>query len=229
MDLEAGICIEPAPCNFRESDIDEQVLRGMARWPNVPAVYGWLALDRRGNWLIRNEVVLSPILREYIGRNYAHDDRGRWFFQNGPQRVFVAPDYTPIVYRVVNPTAAALAIESHIGQPATAICGAWFDDTGAALIESEHGIGLVDDRDLDRLLPFLTDAHANPLPADALEDVMAQLQQGREAPIWLRFGASSIKIEPIRAHEVAQRFRFDAKPVEPPTAAQPKPADAPAR
>ncbi|TMH99667.1 MAG: DUF2946 family protein, partial [Betaproteobacteria bacterium] len=29
--------------------MDELVARSLAKWPNVPAVYGWLALDRRGN------------------------------------------------------------------------------------------------------------------------------------------------------------------------------------
>jgi hypothetical protein len=29
--------------------MDEMVKRGMARWPDVPDVYGWLSLDRRGN------------------------------------------------------------------------------------------------------------------------------------------------------------------------------------
>src|ERR1051326_6893112 len=28
--------------------MDEIVARSLAKWPNVPAVYGWLALDRRG-------------------------------------------------------------------------------------------------------------------------------------------------------------------------------------
>jgi len=33
--------------------MDQTVLRSLAKWPEVPAVYGWLALDRRGNWLLR--------------------------------------------------------------------------------------------------------------------------------------------------------------------------------
>ena len=36
--------------------MDPAVLRGMARWPDVPAVYGWLALDRRGNWRLKEAV-----------------------------------------------------------------------------------------------------------------------------------------------------------------------------
>jgi len=33
--------------------MDEIVLRSMAKWPDVPAVYGWLALDRRGSFRIK--------------------------------------------------------------------------------------------------------------------------------------------------------------------------------
>jgi len=83
--------------------MDREVLDAMARWPQVPAVYGWLALDRRGNWLLRESEggrlgrIGNAALREFIGRNYAADARGCWYFQNGPQRVFVELAYTPWV------------------------------------------------------------------------------------------------------------------------------------
>ena len=85
--------------------MDEIVLRSMLKWPDVPAVYGWLSLDRRGNWMIKTvagrfERIAHAAVREFIGRNYASDPEGRWYFQNGPQRVFVALDYTPWVYRL---------------------------------------------------------------------------------------------------------------------------------
>ena len=38
--------------------MDETGLRSMAKWPNVPAVYGWLTLDRRGNWLLQGERIV---------------------------------------------------------------------------------------------------------------------------------------------------------------------------
>src|SRR5919204_365486 len=80
--------------------MDPLVARAMAKWPNVPAVYGWLALDRRGNWLIRSTSTTQPFeritnaaLREFIARNYEADSAGRWYFQNGPQRVYVTIGY----------------------------------------------------------------------------------------------------------------------------------------
>ena len=90
--------------------MDDIVRQAMAKWPNVPNCFGWLALDRRGQWRMRNEYAQAnklsgePIrhaaLIDFIVRNYAHDDAGRWFFQNGPQRVFVELDYTPWVARL---------------------------------------------------------------------------------------------------------------------------------
>jgi len=77
--------------------MDEIVLRSILKWPDVPAVYGWLSLDRRGNWMIKTvagrfERIAHVAVREFICRNYASDSEGRWFFQNGPQRVFGALD-----------------------------------------------------------------------------------------------------------------------------------------
>src|SRR5215831_12175558 len=77
--------------------MDEIVVRSLAKWPNVPAVYGWLELDRRGNWRIKGERISNTAFRDFIARNYAADESGRWFFQNGPQRVYVTLAYTPLV------------------------------------------------------------------------------------------------------------------------------------
>ena len=34
--------------------MDDIVKQAMAKWPNVPACYGWLALDARGQWWLRD-------------------------------------------------------------------------------------------------------------------------------------------------------------------------------
>ena len=91
--------------------MDEQVLRSLTKWPNVPACYGWLALDRRGQWRMRDEfiqqnnlpgtVIVHQALNEFISRNYACDTEGRYFFQNGPQRVFITLDAAPWIVRMI--------------------------------------------------------------------------------------------------------------------------------
>jgi len=122
--------------------MDENVLRSMAKWPDVPDVYGWLSLDRRGNWRIKGEKIGNAALREFISRNYAPDARGCWYFQNGPQRVFVALAYTPLVLHFEGE-----ALFDHCGRPFQPE-QAFLDDEGSVLMHGKAGVGLLDDRDL---------------------------------------------------------------------------------
>ena len=124
--------------------MDAVVAQAMAKWPNVPAVYGWLSLDRRGNWLIKGERITNHALREFIARNYEADEKGRWYFQNGPQRVYVSLAYTPLVVH-------------HEGEPLVDHCGrpfaatqAYLDDEGSVLLAGAGCVALLDDRDLER-------------------------------------------------------------------------------
>ncbi|HYH41750.1 MAG TPA: DUF2946 family protein [Burkholderiales bacterium] len=196
--------------------MDEQVLKGMARWPNVPAVFGWLSLDRRGTWLLQGDPIENPVVTSYIGRNYEHDADGRWFFQNGPQRVYVALEYTPFVYRALNASERPLELETHTGQRATALRGAWIDEHGGLLVETEHGTGAVHDRDLEAILPSMIDSGGTPLGEDALDDAMTRLAQGDSAQVWLKLDSSNVQVEPVRSADVPARFGFVAQPEAPP-------------
>jgi len=131
--------------------MDEIVARSLAKWPNVPAVYGWLSLDRRGNWLIRSpgaagrfERIGNAALREFIGRNYEADAKGRWYFQNGPQRVYVSLAYTPLVVHYEGEL-----LLDHCGRPFAGNT-AYQDEEGSVLIAGASTIALLDDRDLAR-------------------------------------------------------------------------------
>ncbi len=131
--------------------MDDSVIRSMLKWPGVPAVYGWLALDRRGNWRVRAsaaeearfETIGNPALREFIGRNYQADERGCWYFQNGPQRVFVLLAYAPLVFRLEGG-----ALVDQCGRIVRMPRSAWLDEEGSLALCSESGAGLLDDRDL---------------------------------------------------------------------------------
>lgn len=142
--------------------MDEIVARSLAKWPNVPAVYGWLSLDRRGQWRIKGEKIANPALREFIGRNYEADERGRWFFQNGPQRVYVKLDYTPLVVHFEG--------ESLVDHRGRAFCAdeTYLDDGGSVLVAGEGTAAVLDDRDLAR---FADQAEAlPPIPASEVPD-----------------------------------------------------------
>lgn len=94
--------------------MDEIVKQAMAKWPHVPHCYGWLGLDARGDWYLRDaatqaagpfaqakgERIEHDKLRAFITRNYSVDAHGCWFFQNGPQRVYVELETSPVVWRL---------------------------------------------------------------------------------------------------------------------------------
>ncbi|MEX2479485.1 MAG: DUF2946 family protein [Gammaproteobacteria bacterium] len=125
-------------------EFDDEVVRAMARWPDVPQCFGWLGLDRRGAWRIRGEIISHERAVAFLGRHYRSDAEGRWFVQNGPQQVFVELDYTPWIYRYD----AHSGFTTHTGLGANELRTVVVDDEGNLLVESELGIGLVDDRDL---------------------------------------------------------------------------------
>ena len=122
--------------------MDESVARSIVKWPNVPAVFGWLELDRRGNWRIKGEKIGNAALREFIGRNYECDAQGRWFFQNGPQRVYVRLACAPLVVHYEGE-----ALFDHCGRAFQAR-EVFQDDEGSVLMRGENALALLDDRDL---------------------------------------------------------------------------------
>jgi hypothetical protein len=153
--------------------MDALVARSMAKWPDLPAVYGWLALDRRGNWRIKGEKVSHAGLRDFIARNYQPDEHGRWYFQNGPQRVFVSLAYTPLVVRH-----EGAGLLDHCGRPVVP-SATYVDDEGSVLVEGGVAIALLDDRDLERYLDVF-----DRLPRVARAEVPSRFRFSREpAPL----------------------------------------------
>jgi hypothetical protein len=206
--------------------VDEIVLRSILKWPNVPSVYGWLRLDRRGDWLVRMPAlpgavpdnvpgtaqrfdrIRNPAVVEFIGRNYARDAEGRYYFQNGPQRVFVSLDCTPWVYRLDDLGSALIA---HTGAAAGAPRAAFFDQHGALVLDCEHGIGVVLDRDLAALAERFADAAGRPLDA---EEVFERVRSGAGLPA--RFMGAALTVAAVNSEELPARFGFVARPVPPP-------------
>lgn len=178
-------------------------LSAIAKWPNVPACYDWLSLDRRGNWRLQGERVTHRGLIEFMNRQYGSDESGCWFVQNGPQRVFVSLAYTPWVLRREGD-----AFVSHVGQPVGAIKSAFLDEEGSLLLETELGIGLLDDRDLPR---FLGECRTSTGGAAADEDFLALLAGDRKAPIdW-----QALPLQRLVAVDVPKRFKFEPHPQAP--------------
>lgn len=169
--------------------MDDIVKAAMAKWPNVPHCYGWLGLDARGQWYMRDDrtqaagpfpqskgsLLRHDKLIEFIHRNCAADEQGQWYFQNGPQRVYLELELTPFVWRL-QPDGT---VRSHSGQVAQ-VSDSLVDEEGRLYLVTDLGVGLVHSADMA-------------LAADSVE-------AGRWAP------------HEVRADDLPKRFAFVRSP-----------------
>ena len=175
-------------------------LSAIAKWPDVPACYEWLSLDQRGAWRLQGERVTHHGLNEFLNKNYASDDSGCWFVQNGPQRVYVDLDCTPWIFRIDS----GVTFTSHTGHAAGKLKAIYLDSDGRLFLDTELGIGLLDDRDLSQVWEQCIDAHGQ--PAD--EACFHQLLSGAAPGVFL--GGVSIKF--LGSTEPAKHFAFIKQP-----------------
>ena len=174
-------------------------LAAHARWPNVPAVHGWLSLDRRGGWRLKGEPVTHPGMIRFLNASYGADDDGNWFVQNGPQRVFVMLDYTPLVLHLEGDGSLA----AHTGAPTAALAGLYIDEDGNVLVHTAAGAGLLDDRDLCAFAAQCRDGDDAPASDAALMAVVA----GGSGVFW-----RGMPLQAIKRVDVPARFRFRPDP-----------------
>ncbi len=188
--------------------MDADVLAAIAKWPDVPAVFGWLRLTARGEWRIRGEPIGNAAMREFIGRNYAADEQGRWFFQNGPQRVYVTLDCAPWVYRVQ----ADGTLQTHTGLAPAQLRAAALVDGAVFVLLTDLGAGNIDDRDTVQFLAALADAKGRPLAETGLEVVLAGGSAASVMPGRCGLRGKAIALQRMRAGQLAARFGFDPQP-----------------
>lgn len=165
--------------------MDDIVKQALAKWPNVPDCWGWLALDMRGNWWIRDaqaqalghfpaskgtQLVHEKLLA-FIGRNYEPDGQGHWFFQNGPQRVYVELESTPMVWRVH----ANGRVVAHTDVPAQAVSQCLVDELGHVYLLANGVLGIVHSQDMVHV-------------AHMLEEGIWQVEDVDSASLPMRFG-----------------------------------------
>ena len=146
--------------------MDKLVIAAIAKWPNVPHCFGWLGLDARGQWYMRDDRVQAAgsfalasgesgpaskgsllhhdKLIDFIQRNCASDEQGQWFFQNGPQRVYLELEATPHIWRL-QPDGRVL---DHSAQDAGAVQRSLVDELGRLYLVTALGIGLVHTADM---------------------------------------------------------------------------------
>jgi hypothetical protein len=188
--------------------MDASVLAAIARWPNVPDVYGWLSLTARGWWRLRGEPIGNVAIRDFIGRNYAHDERGCWYFQNGPQRVYVALELTPWVYWLQDGGSPL----THTGVQARQLRAAALLGDGRLVLVTELGAGLIDDRDAPAVLHALTVDGEVPFDDALVEQWLAGGVEAMISAGALGLTGAAVAVERIDAGRLGPRFGFVRDP-----------------
>lgn len=174
---------------------------------------------------LAGDVIKHAALNAFIARNYASDSEGRYFLQNGPQRVYVNLEVTPWVVRMMptgntdKPWEFQTQCESLLLPTA-----AFMDEAGGILIEGQitqtcaTGPAANSFQEIKRLsIALLHDHDLELFSGMAALDHAACALDGK----WLWHG-KHLPLEPITREEVVRRFEYqmrphdDAKPAEMP-------------
>ncbi len=193
--------------------MDEIVRQAMSKWPNVPHCYGWLALDARGAFRMRDEaaqaanapgdIIRHSALLSFIYRNYQQDERGAFYFQNGPQRVYVELEATPFIAR----TDPAHGFVTHDGVPLAPVEAGWITRDGRLLLQGGGRLALVDDRDLAHCLSLLR------MDGRVIDDgMLLDWLESMQGDLQLALDGALIPIRPLRDDDLSHHFGFVASP-----------------
>ncbi len=195
--------------------MDQVVAQAMQKWPNVPHCHGWLGLDARGAWRMRDEQtqrqnlpgdkIMHTALVGFINRNYGADEQGCWYFQNGPQRVYVDLELTPYIAH----TDPLQGFVLQTGEPMKAIESIMLTEQGRLLLIAPNQVAAIDDRDLAQCLADLR-IDGKIAGDEALLEWMANPSKSQTLT-WQKAGVT-LTVEPIATENISTRFGFTQNP-----------------
>jgi hypothetical protein len=204
--------------------VDDLVEKALARWPNVPAIAGWLKLNLQGDWLLTGPApegltISHPRILNFMARNYGCEPDGRFYFQNGPQKAYVHLAYTPWVYRIHPLAQGDLMLSTHTGLVGWPLA-MYQDEQGRVLIEGEQGIGLLHSNDMDLLAAGLLESGGELVhqacwavpdcDPDSLVAARTKLRRDKKTSTGQR--TCTFKLIQIDSNAVARRFQFNPNP-----------------
>jgi len=186
--------------------MEDWVHRALARWPNVPALYGWLALDRRGRWRIQGETISRPQIIDTLNSNYAADERGCWYFQNGPQRGYVTLARAPLLLRAEDDG----SLWTHTGEAVSQIDAAYLDEGGGLWFATSLGAAALHEQDLPWALEQMRIAN-KPAQEAAVMAALA-LPSGSATPLVLHLGALRLPLTRLDENQAPAKLGFVRDP-----------------
>lgn len=197
--------------------MDEIVKQALAKWPNVPHCYGWLALDARGAWRMVDEHaqahqlagdrITNAALQGFINRNYQQDEQGRWYFQNGPQRVYVHLAATPYIAH----TDPQHGFVLQTGEALAAIEAVWMTEAGELILQGAGKVAMVDDRDIAQCL---TQLHIEGQPAsdEQLLAWLGDLADAQSGQLYFCHQGRRLPVQRITRAALPEQFGFISAP-----------------
>ena len=204
--------------------MDKNVLDAIKKWPDVPAVYGWLSLDLNGKWKLHpagsyqpgkpGESIGSPQINDFINRNYAATDNGEWFFQNGPQRVYVSLAHAPHVLHLAED---GHTLDTHTRQTVKAIQAWYLDEQGFLYAQTNLGAGIICGRDTAQVIEHFSIHHSNDNGASLgslSEKHLLELDQGQQLDVsYKQHPEYSAPLQQIDSRLIPEKMHFIACPI----------------
>lgn len=162
--------------------------------------------DRAQALGLPGDKIVHTALLGFINRNYACDEQQRWFFQNGPQRVYVDIELTPYIAR----TDPAEDFLLHTGASLPALSAVYLTDNGRLLLVAGSTVAAVDDRDMASCLAALRIDGSN-AGDEQLLTWMADPVAASTA-LTLRHAGQDLQVQHLRDDDIAHQFQFVAQP-----------------
>ena len=131
----------------------------------------------------KGSVLRHEKLIDFIHRNYEADALGRWYFQNGPQRVYIELEATPHIWRIGDD----FAVSSHTGTW-TEVNKCLVDENGKVYLHTTLGLGLVHTLDVPRA-------------AQAIESALWTLEEAVSGDLPAHYG---YVMSPQATHQASQ-------------------------
>lgn len=188
--------------------VDSSMRARFPNWPKEPLVFGALSLDQRGQWHIYGDIIRHADVRKRLNHHYHADNQGRWYFQNGPQRLYVDLAYTPWVFHLDRDS----QLRTQTGHRVQFVKSVWLDENGAMIFDSEHGPGLLREDALFSVLEKLCDRHGKSMCGNPLDPGLALYGQPTKPKLYLAWGGRRLPVGWIHSRIVGFKFKFIDRP-----------------
>jgi hypothetical protein len=159
------------------------------------------------------DVIKHAALNAFIARNYASDADGRYFFQNGPQRVYVNLDATPWIARMM-PTGNAdhpWQFQTQCDSVLTPTT-AFLDEAGHILIEGRLTQTIYSGTNQFSEIERLSIALLNDHDIEIFSGLSTLSNNACALEGSWRWHGHDLKLEPIASAELESRFQFQTQP-----------------